>query len=497
MSSSKFLKNLVCFVFYIAFMVVFFDFKFFDGMTSFTKNKGSNSNVPVSKETDLPSKLPKDDDKNVIVLYSSERDDGRKSAEKPKEYNFESKAKLEEKPEVTITYGNKNGLSSKENATNTKKLSKKTGALSKPSPLDYIEAIKNKKWEYAELLDRYIVKYDADTYIVLTIRPKLQHLLENILAKYDTRMSAGVVQNPFTGEILAMCSSNKNQLISIADDDYIENSWALKATFPVASIFKIITSSAGMDTGLMNPNSNFLSDGKRFMKVWKAFANSHNGVFERMARQIGKDSIEEYAAAYGFNKQFYFDLPVAKSVMEFPVTQKGFEEAAAGLNKDFLISPIHVSQIVSTVVNKGTTMKPYLVDYVIRKSKMVFKRKPFALVSPIKPETAKYIRKMMHATTAVGTGKKGFSGYKTCPNLAKYCAGKTGTLTGSYPNYLFTWFGGYTTISGETLAITTLVGQSNHNSTKAPSVAGQLAYELFKIAEAEGTTKHGLVAKNN
>ena len=484
MDSPKIIKNIICAFFYVAFMYIALDFKFLDNMTSFTVKKEEKASVKtVTNENGLSPKINDESDKNVIVLYSSSRDD-KTIQDKKLEVSPKNKTN---KPEVTITYRNGQIPKKKEknNQTSTKKI----------NPVTYIEAIKNKTWEYAELIDRYIVKYDYDTYIVLTIRPKLQKMLENVLAKYDTRMAASIIQNPFTGEVLAMSSSNKNEVLSITDDKYIENNWAIKSTFPVASIFKIITSSAGMDTGLMNPNSNYLSDGKRFMKVWKAFANSHNGVFERMARQIGKDSIEEYASAFGFNKNFYFDLPVSKSVFEMPTAQKDFEESSAGLNKDFLVSPIHVSQIVSTVVNKGTTMKPFLVDYVVSKGKTVFKRKPFALASPIKPETAKYIRKMMHATTASGTGKKGFGGYKTCPDLAKYCAGKTGTLTGSYPNYLYTWFGGYTTISGETLSITTLVGQSNNNATKAASVAGQIAFELFTIGEENGTAKRGLMAK--
>ena len=60
--------------------------------------------------------------------------------------------------------------------------------------------------------------------------------------------------------------------------------------FPAASIFKIITSAAGIDSGKLTPNSNFISEQKRYMKVWKAFAASHNGVFGRMARQIGRET---------------------------------------------------------------------------------------------------------------------------------------------------------------------------------------------------------------
>jgi len=140
---------------------------------------------------------------------------------------------------------------------------------------------------------------------------------------------------------------------------------------------------------------------------------------------------------------------------------------------------MHVASIVSTILNRGKTMKPYLVDYVVRKNKVIFRRKPFQLAQPIKSTTAREMYKMMYGTTAVGTGKKGFGGYRSCPDLAKICGGKTGTLTGASPNYLFTWFGGFTKATGRDLCIVTLSGQPNHSGTKAASIAGQISYELY------------------
>lgn len=354
-----------------------------------------------------------------------------------------------------------------------------TESTGNASALTYINSISKNKWEYATLLDRYIVRYDSETYVVLTIRPSLQKMLENIFEKYSTRIGAAVIQDPATGEILAMTSSHRGQVTSVETDEFKTDNWVLKPTFPVASIFKIITGAAALDTGKITTDSNFLAWGKTYMTVWKAFANSHNGVFGRIARKIGRDVLEKYTQAFGFNKTFFFDLPVGKSLAALPNDQIKLGQAAAGLNRDFLVSPIHVASIVSTVLNRGKTMKPYLVDYVVRKNKVIFRRKPFQLAQPIKANTARNIYKMMYGTTAVGTGKKGFGGYRSCPELAKICGGKTGTLTGASPHYLFTWFGGFTKATGRDLCIVTLAGQPNHSGVKASSIAGQISYELY------------------
>lgn len=362
------------------------------------------------------------------------------------------------------------------------------------SALTYIEAIQHNKWEYATLLDRYIVRYDKDTYIVLTIRPTLQKVLEDAFEKSSTRLGAGIIQDPSTGEILAMTSSHRNEILNIESEEYRTDNWALKPTFPIASIYKIITGAAGIDTGSLTPNSSFLAWGKTYMKVWKAFATSHNGVFGRIARKTGRDVVEKYAGAFGFNKPFFFDLPVGKSLATLPANQIKMGQAAAGLDRDFVVSPIHVASIISTVLNRGKTMKPYLVDYVVRKNKVIFRRKPFQMAQPIKASTAKDIYKMMYATTSVGTGKKGFGGYRGCPDLAKICGGKTGTLTGASPHYLYTWFGGFTKATGRDLCIVTLSGQQNHSGVKASSIAGHVAYELYAKRNEQ---RSGVVVRKN
>lgn len=538
---SRFLKphNIICFLCYILFMWFAFNSKIVDALVLYvsekngkpvyvtkkkeyaaitgqdknsrpilairykTKSQNEETNEELSEQNSLMSGLEDNDGKdlddneedNVALPQNSEEEDSPSPNAKaslapivvPEEEEIklessiiklpqpENKEKEEEKKLST-----KNPIDEIKEVKIDKKKSESSSDDSTPaSAKAYIDAIYKMKWEYSEISDKYFVEYDPDTQIVLTIRPGLQRMLENILAKYNTRISAAIIEDPYTGEILAIASSHKNKVLNIQDDTFKTNNWAFKATFPVASIFKIITASAGIDTGKITSNSNFLAYKKSYMKVWKAFASSHNGVFGSVAKKAGRETVKKYASAFGFNKNFFFDLPVGKSICSLSTNNVKMGQDAAGLNKDFLVSPMHVASIVSTVLNRGKTLKPYLVDYVERKGKVVFKRRPFQLAQPIKESTAREIYKMMYATTAVGTGKKGFGGYKKCPNLSKYCGGKTGTLTGDSPNYLYTWFGGFTKVTGRDLCIVTLSGQKDHSGTKAASIAGQIAYELY------------------
>jgi cell division protein FtsI/penicillin-binding protein 2 len=198
-----------------------------------------------------------------------------------------------------------------------------------------------------------------------------------------------------------------------------------------------------------------------------------------VGRSVGRGVLQSYANAFGFNKPFYFDLPVTTSVAHLPETPVKLGEAAAGLNKQFLVSPLHVASIVSTVLNRGRMMKPYLVDYVLHRNKVVYRRKPFPLSQPISSGVALQIYEMMRTTTTHGTAKNGFAGHTECPNLADLCGGKTGTLTGVEPHLLFTWFGGFTRAAGRDLSITFLCGQQGRSRVKATTLAAKASLELL------------------
>jgi len=244
-------------------------------------------------------------------------------------------------------------------------------------------------------------------------------------------------------------------------------------------LFKIITASAGIEKRKVIPASSIKLGRRWKMCLWEAFAKSHNGVFGIVGRAVGWQVLQAYANAFGFNKPFYFDLPVEKSVAEIPANPFKLGEAAAGLNRNFEVSPIHVASIVSTVLNRGRQMKPYLVDYVMRGNKVIFRRKPFPVAQPISAWGALQIYEMMKTTTTHGTGKRGFNKFSDCPELARFCGGKTGTLTGTSPHLLITWFGGFTKTAGRDLCIVFMVGQPGQSQTRASTLAGRLAHDLF------------------
>ncbi len=347
------------------------------------------------------------------------------------------------------------------------------------SILTIIKSLQERRWHYDPVIDRYVVDFDSDTKIVLTIRPVLQRMVENLFRLYSCKIGVAIVQDPITGAILAISTYDRGNLLSPDSSQFAQHNWAFDATFPVASIFKIVTASAGIDRKKVVPASRIQLGKKWFLELWKAFAKSHNGAFGVVGRALGCTVLQSYANAFGFNRPFFFDLPVTPSVARMPPSGIKLGNSAAGLDRELLASPIHVSSLISTILNNGRMMKPYLVDYVMYKGKVVFRRKPFQLSQPIPANVALQVYEMMKTTTTHGTAKKGFGCYREFPGLASLCGGKTGTLTGVSPKYWFTWFGGFTRTSGRDLAITVLLGQSGHTRTRASNLAGRIARDLL------------------
>jgi len=143
-----------------------------------------------------------------------------------------------------------------------------------------------------------------------------------LLRQYKPDYGAFVAMDATTGKILS--------LISYAEDDkFVPQNLALKATFPSASVFKVVTAAAAISERKMNSGSIvsfngrahtlykrniFKDDTNRWtthMTLKDAFARSVNAVFGKLGVFIvGPTELKSYAEKFGFNRKLASDLPV-------------------------------------------------------------------------------------------------------------------------------------------------------------------------------------------
>jgi cell division protein FtsI/penicillin-binding protein 2 len=301
-------------------------------------------------------------------------------------------------------------------------------------------------------LARRGVKYIVET----SIEPELQDYVTNLLSRSKTDRAAVVVLKPDTGRILAMAQYEKQ---GTGDGDLI----ALKADFPAASLFKIISAAAAIEAKGFTPDKTLAFRGKKHtlyksqlrksngrytikISLKKAFSGSINPVFGKMGiYDLGKDVMNEYADKFLFNQPIPFDLPLDMSTIQVPDDNYGLAEIASGFNKKTVISPLHAVLITSAVANNGDIMAPWLVGKVKdHTGRVLYRVTPSKLASPLKPTTARYMKVLMRETVVSGTSRKAFRRIRRDKRFKNIAFGaKTGTINDELDQYKYDWISAY------------------------------------------------------
>ncbi len=296
------------------------------------------------------------------------------------------------------------------------------------------------------------VKFIVET----SIEPELQDYITTLLARSKTDRAAVVVLKPDTGRILAMAQYQKQPT---GDNEIL----SLKADFPAASLFKIVSAAAAIEAKGFTPDRTLTFRGKKHTlyksqlkqangrytiktNLKKAFSGSINPVFGKIGiYDLGKDVLMEYADKFLFNQAIPFDLPLDVSTIQVPEDDYGLAEIASGFNKKTMISPLHAALITAAVANNGDIMAPWLVGTVKdHTGRVLYRVTPSKLASPLKPSTAEYMKVLMRETVVSGTSRKAFRRLRRDKRFKNVALGaKTGTINDELDQYKYDWLTAY------------------------------------------------------
>ncbi|MBF0379085.1 MAG: PbpA [Desulfamplus sp.] len=314
-----------------------------------------------------------------------------------------------------------------------------------------------------------------------------------LLNRGKPEIIAMVVMEPHTGKVLGMAGF---------DSHSPNTNPCTQGEYPAASLFKMVTASAAVETcGYSPATTMYFSGGKytlykrqlsediniKFLNkvtLAEAFAQSINPVFGKLGSIIlGKDILEKYASSFGFNQKI--DSEINFRPANFTITDDNtyqWAEVACGFNTTTTISPIFGAMIASTMLNSGKTPVPSIVESVKdEKGVLLYKRKSEILNDAVKPDTAKAMMQMMNGTIITGTARKSFRGVDKDNVLSRLImGGKTGSLS-SYDNRVrFDWFSGFCsdTQDRQQIVVSVLVGHGKYIGTKA-SIYGRLIFKEY------------------
>ncbi len=341
-----------------------------------------------------------------------------------------------------------------------------------------------------EFPDRVMVSLpygDIETRVTYTLEERLQQEAERLYRRYKPDYGAFVAVDAETGRILS--------LVSYAKHGTDLGNLALHASYPAASVFKIVTAAAALEKGRVEPSTIVPYNGKstslykrqvlrhrdgkwtRRVTFSEAFAKSVNTVFARLGVfEIGADVLHDYAERFGFNQaigaDLFFDQSVAPLAAEDDWT---LAEAASGFTRSNTLSPLHGAMIAAAVANDGKMFRPYLVAGLADVDQMIeYRPQPDLMNVSIRPDTARKLRTLMASTVKKGSARRSFRKFFSGDLREVEVGGKTGSLTGSSPRGRNDWFVGYANHAGRKVAFASLTVNEKKWTVKSAYVARKM-----------------------
>ena len=212
------------------------------------------------------------------------------------------------------------------------------------------------------------------------------------------------------------------------------------------STFKVLTMAAALDSGSIDLDTNFYCKGaeqipgrSQLLHCWRsaghgsektpqALQNSCNIAFAHIALKMGGETFYEYVRRFGILEKTGIDLAGESKGVFFDKalvtdTDKwGTASLTSGsFGQTFKLTPLQLARAISSVVNGGYLMEPYIVSEVLdAKGNTVLKQEPTIVRRTISKETSDTMRGLLRSVVTEGTAKNasvaGFS-----------IGGKTGT----------------------------------------------------------------------
>jgi cell division protein FtsI (penicillin-binding protein 3) len=257
---------------------------------------------------------------------------------------------------------------------------------------------------------------------VLTLDRNIQYFAEEILAQGQAQFSAkaGIiaVQDPFTGEILAMASHPTNSLKNPVVQD----------TFEPGSTFKIVAAAAALEEGTISEKEGFFCENGSYELAPGVIIHDHEpsgtlnlaGILEhssnigmaKIAERLGPIHFYRTSRLMGFANKTGISLPGETGGEMKPLSDMGrVALAAASYGYGIGTSPLQILNAYNALANGGTLWEPQIVKD---------GRRPTKVRRIASPKTVATLSRILEGIIERGTGVSAqVPGWRV--------AGKTGT----------------------------------------------------------------------
>ena len=315
---------------------------------------------------------------------------------------------------------------------------------------------------FGEFRKNRIVGREDGKDLFLTIDREIQSQAEEILKKLVDKWEAAggsvIIQEPSTGKILALANLpdfDPNNYSEFQIKNFLNPS--VSFLYEPGSVFKLITMSAGIDSGKIAPDSTYVDNGyivlngekitnwnkKAYGKINMAaiIENSINTGSVYVESKIGHKTFRDYVKLFGFSELTGVNLPgEVKGNVNNLNNGEEVDYATASFGQGVAVTPLQMLNAVSAIANDGLLMRPLITK----------DEKPEIIRRVISENTAREMTKMM-----VSAVKKNI-----IADISNYeIAGKTGTAyipdfqRGGYTNEVINTYTGFAPATNPEFAI--------------------------------------------
>ena len=293
--------------------------------------------------------------------------------------------------------------------------------------------------------DRILPVDGQDLYTTLdvNIQKYATQLAWETMVKKEAKQVSIIVMRPDNGEILAMANVPEYNLNSPYELNYepdeedaqkdkmdlLNNMWrnfCINDTYEPGSIFKTVTATAALETGVVGLNDSFTCSGAtvvadRRIRCHKTTGhgtqdfthtvyNSCNPAFVEWGRRVGTDNMYLYIGKLGLLTKTGIDLSgEAGTIIHKQENVGAVELATMSFGQSFQITPVQMLRAVSAIVNGGRLVTPHFGLYTGSSDGSVVNEFAYSTQDEaISSQTSETMKKILEGVVSEGGGTKAY-----------------------------------------------------------------------------------------